>query len=236
MRTFAFLIFLLVFQLSLSAEPANREIFSVEHIVDLRGNWKFKTGDDVRWGEPNFNDSSWEELYVPVPWGKQGHYDYSGIAWYRLKLDVPDKVIRSQLTGITIGFVDSSYELYAGGQKIGRVGSLPPFPKMEYDRIATFKIPQESFSSDGHLVLALRVWKSAEKDDALGGPYERNFLLGPIEHLVQKEFLSEIPLLLLSCIFFMVGIYHLHLYFRRRNLNEYLWFGLLAVLMPPYIH
>ncbi len=50
----------------------------------------------------------------------------------------------------------------------------------------------------------------------------------PIEYLVQKEFLNEIPLLLLSCVFFMVGIYHLHLYFRRRNLNEYLWFGLLS--------
>jgi signal transduction histidine kinase/CheY-like chemotaxis protein len=227
-RRFAFLIFLLFFLQLLPAESADREILNFQHAIDLRGKWKFKTGDDLRWGDPNFNDSSWEQLYVPLPWGKQGHYDYSGIAWYRLQINVPDKTIRDRLTGITMGFVDSSYELYAGGQKIGRVGSLPPFPKMEYDRIATFKISQDSFSSDGQLVLALRVWKSAEKDDALGGPYERNFLLGPIEYLVQKEFLSEIPLLLLSCIFFMVGIYHLHLYFRRRNLGEYLWFGLLS--------
>ena len=225
-RTFP--IFCLVLFLSVSAESADREISSFENIVDLRGKWKFKTGDDLRWVDPNFNDSNWEELQVPVPWGKQGHYEYSGIAWYRLKLHVPEKESRKQFTGITIGFVDSSYELYAGGRKIGRVGSLPPFPKMEYDRITTFRIPQESFSSDGQLMLALRVWKSKEKDDALGGPYERNFLLGPIEYLVQKEFLSEIPLLLLSCVFFMVGIYHLHLYFRRRNLNEYLWFGLLS--------
>jgi signal transduction histidine kinase len=218
----------LVLFLSLSAESADREISSFEHIVDLRGKWKFKTGDDPRWVDPSFNDSNWEELQVPVPWGKQGHYDYSGIAWYRLKLHVPEKESRKQFTGITIGFVDSSYELYAGGRKIGRAGWLPPFPKMEYDRIGTFRIPQESFSSDGQLILALRVWKSDEKDDALGGPFERNFLLGPIEYLVHKEFLSEIPLLLLSCVFFMVGIYHLHLYFRRRNLNEYLWFGLLS--------
>ena len=113
-------------------------------------------------------------------------------------------------------------------EKSVELDGFPPFPKMEYDRIRTFRIPQESFSSDGQLMLALRVWKSDEKADALGGPYERNFLLGPIEYLVQKEFLSEIPLLLLSCVFLMVGIYHLHLYFRRRNLNEYLWFGLLS--------
>ncbi len=231
MQTFVsrtFPIICLVFFLSLPAESADREISSFENIVDLGGKWKFKTGDDLRWVDPNFDDSNWEELQVPVPWGKQGHYDYSGIAWYRLKLYVPEKESRKKFTGITIGFVDSSYELYAGGRKIGRAGWLPPFPKMEYDRIATFKIPQESFSSDGQLMLALRVWKSDEKDNALGGPYERNFLLGPIEYLVQKEFLSEIPLLLLSCVFFMVGIYHLHLYFRRRNLNEYLWFGLLS--------
>ena len=40
-------------------------------------------------------------------------------------------------------------------------------------------------------MLALRVWKSDEKADGLGGPYERNFLLGPIEYLVQKEFLKR---------------------------------------------
>ena len=225
-RTFPILFLVLVF--FPSAESADREILTFERFVDLRGKWKFKTGDDLRWGDPNFNDSSWEELQVPVPWGKQGHYDYSGIGWYRLKLHIPQKEIRNQLTGITIGFVDSSYELYAGGHKIGRVGYLPPYPKMEYDRITTFRIPQESFLKNGELILALRVWKSDEKDAALGGPYERNFLLGPIEYLVQKEVLSEIPLLLLSCVFFMVGIYHLHLYFRRRNLNEYLWFGLLS--------
>jgi signal transduction histidine kinase/CheY-like chemotaxis protein len=227
-RGFAFLTFLFVFLQLLPAESADREISTFEHLVDLRGKWKFKTGDDLRRAEPNFNDSSWEEIYVPVPWGKQGHYDYSGIAWYRLKLHVADVESRKQFTGITIGFVDSSYELYAGGRKIGGAGWLPPFPKMEYDRIGTFRIPRELFSEDGQLVLALRVWKSDEKADELGGPYERNFLLGPIDYLVKKEFLTEIPLLLLSSVFFMVGIYHLHLYFRRRNLNEYLWFGLLS--------
>lgn len=225
-RTYS--IIFLVLALSLSAESADREIFTFDRTVDLRGKWKFKIGDDLRWVDPNFDDSSWEELKVPVPWGKQGHYGYSGIAWYRLKLHVPENGIRQQLSGITIGFVDSSYELYASGRKIGQVGSLPPYPKMEYDRIATFRIPKESFSSNGELVLAIRVWKSAEKEPASGGLYERNFLLGPIEFLIQREFLSEIPLLLLSAIFFMIGIYHLHLYFRRRNLEEYLLCGVLS--------
>ena len=126
-RTFP--IFCFVLFLSLSAESADREISTFEHIVDLRGKWKFKTGDDLRWVDPNFNDSNWEELQVPVPWGKQGHYDYSGIAWYRLELHVPEKESRKQFTGITIGFVDSSYELYAGGRKIGRAGWLPLFSR-----------------------------------------------------------------------------------------------------------
>jgi signal transduction histidine kinase/CheY-like chemotaxis protein len=225
-RTFSIL--LLILFLSLSAESADREILTFERTIDLRGKWKFKTGDDLRWANPNFNDSSWERLQVAVPWGKQGHYKYSGTAWYRLKLHIPKKEFRSQFSGITIGFVDSSYEVYVNGRRIGRIGSLPPFPKMEYDRIATFRIPEGSFSSDGQLVLALRVWKSEEKESTSGGPYERNFLLGPIEFLVQKQFLSEIPLLILSVIFFVVGIYHLHLYFRRRNLNEYLWCGVLS--------
>ena len=139
-RTFP--IFCLVLFLSLSAESADPEISTFEHIVDLRGKWKFKTGDDLRWVDPSFNDSNWEELQVPVPWGKQGHYDFQELPGSVLKLHVPEKESRKQFTGITIGFVDSSYELYAGGRKIGRAGWLPPFPKMEYDRIGTFRIPQ----------------------------------------------------------------------------------------------
>jgi signal transduction histidine kinase/CheY-like chemotaxis protein len=196
--------------------------------VDLHGKWKFKTGDDLRWADPGFDDSSWQEIEVPIPWGRQGHYAYSGFAWYRKKIRIDPEKLGSLYPGITLSYVDSSYEIYAGGQKIGGIGALPPSPKMEYDRIATFTIPQHSITKDGLLVLSIRVWKSPEKDLYLGGLYEGKFMLGSVEWLVHQQFLEQIPALLLSAIFFFVGLYHLHLFLRRRNLKEYLWFGLLS--------
>ena len=204
------------------------EISSSSWSIDLQDKWKFKTGDDLRWADPGFDDTNWQELHVPIPWGRQGHYAYSGMAWYRKKIRIDPEKLRSLYPGITLGFVDSSYEIYAGGYKIGGKGNLPPSPKMEYDRIATFKIPPESFAADGSIVLSLRVWKSPEKDPNLGGPYAGKFIIGPVEWLVHQGFLQEIPSLLLSTLFFFVGIYHIHLYLRRRNLKEYLWFGLLS--------
>src|ERR1700743_1458928 len=76
-------------------------------VVALNGPWKFHTGDDALWADPDFDDSSWESVdltphagahdgdggltgYVPV-WQKGGHRGYSGYAWYRMRvaLDVP---------------------------------------------------------------------------------------------------------------------------------------------------
>src|SRR5262245_45195075 len=75
-----------------------------QSVVKLNGPWKFHTGDDATWADPNFDDSTWESLdltpppgahdddvglsgYVPG-WGARGHRGYSGYAWYRLRVAV----------------------------------------------------------------------------------------------------------------------------------------------------
>ncbi|HSP07251.1 MAG TPA: ATP-binding protein [Acidobacteriota bacterium] len=205
----------------------DREAVTSGHVLDLSGPWKFHTGDDLRWAAPGFDDRVWPTLQVPEPWGRQGYGGYSGIAWYRLTLRIPPPLQTAPL-GLVLGFVDSSYQLYAGGLLLGGVGQLPPSPRMEYDRRQVFPIPARAFDSQGRLVLAVRVWKNAGANRSLGGLYHGTPRLGPTDAIVRQELLSQIPHLLLSALFLLVGLYHIHLYRSRRELKEYLWYGTLA--------
>lgn len=210
-----------------SVQAQQREVPNLNHAVDLSGPWKFHTGDDPQWSAPDFDDSSWKLLQVPRAWGRQGYRGYSGIAWYRLTVRVPlDE--RSIPLSVVIGYVDSSYEIYVGGALVGGVGGLPPVPRQEYDRRATFSIPQPAIGSDGRLVIALRVWKAPSTNPALGGLNHGKSWLGPTSLIARRELISEIPSLLMSMVFLLVGLYHIHLYRSRRELKEYLWYGTLA--------
>lgn len=203
---------------------------SLEPPVALSGTWKFHTGDNPEFANPHFDDHEWSNIQVPLPWGRQGYKSYSGVAWYRLHLQLllaPD-IARDLQPGITMGTVDSSYEIYAGGIKLGQVGALPPSPKMEYDRIQTYSIPTRALDNSGNLVIAVRVWKSPGKDKNLGGLYHEAFLIGRIEDLTRRELLIQLPNLVLAFLFILVGLYHFQLFRRRPELKEYFWFGLLS--------
>src|SRR5262249_23973647 len=72
-------------------------------------------------------------------------------------------------------------------------------------------------------------WKSPGKDKNLGGLYFGSFLAGRMEDLTTHFLLGEIPNLVLSFLFLVVGLYHLQLYRKQPALREYLWFGILTL-------
>jgi hypothetical protein len=58
---------------ALIAAPANAAPCSTsgspQFSVDLAGQtWKFRTGDDVAWAAPGFDDASWQNRVVPDDW------------------------------------------------------------------------------------------------------------------------------------------------------------------------
>jgi signal transduction histidine kinase len=226
----------LVIILVVPPAAADVVVTSLDRQVDLAGPWRFRTGDDPSWAAPGLADEAWGQVEVPRPWGKQGFHGYSGVAWYRLRVRLPPEALlppRPRL-GLSVGLVDSAYEAYAGGILLGGVGGLPPQPRMEYDRTRTYSVPSEAVGPDGLLVLALRVWKSPVKDDNLGGPYHGSFLMGRLEDLARREVIVEVPSLVLSFLFLVVGLYHVQLYRRRPELTEYLWFGSTAAVSGLY--
>jgi hypothetical protein len=132
------------------------EIATLHQPVNLSGQWRFAPQDNSSFSQVTFDDSKWQLLHVPTPWGRQGHYSFSGVGWYRLNVHIKQmgQTAENEQIGITIGKIADSYELYVNGQLLGGTGSLPPNPKFDYDRERTYLIPPHLSNPGNQFVIA----------------------------------------------------------------------------------
>jgi hypothetical protein len=198
--------------------------------VEVGGNWHFRTGDDLAWAQPGYNDSSWEQLRGDQTWGAQTHPSYVGFAWYRKPIEV-DRA-SGPLT-ILMPPVDDAYELYWNGKKIGGSGSLPP--RAQWDatpQAATFPLPTNSG------VLALRVWKStlASVDPNTLGGMEAAPRIGDSAYLalqaratVMEHERRRLPVLISSALMLVTGLISLLVFMRERRRWLYFWLALYLI-------
>lgn len=145
-----------------------------QSVVPLDGPWKFHTGDDPRWSDPAFDDSTWESVDLSAPaeatdgdvgitgytagWGAKGHAGYHGYAWYRLHLTVMPPAGGS-LALLGPWAVDSVYQVYANGTLLGGIGDFSDTTPLahgnHYPKL--FELPPD-VARGGAVLLAIRVW------------------------------------------------------------------------------
>ncbi len=109
-----------------------------ESTVELAGPWKFHVGDDTAWAQPDFNDSSWEEVDLTPDgktglssgWTARGHKGYSGFAWYRLQ----GRCHTISTTPTNYSSMDNGL----GSSESSRTIMLPPTPQSP----STFACPE----------------------------------------------------------------------------------------------
>ncbi len=92
-------------------------------LVDLSGNWLFRTGDDPAWKERFVSREGWTTVTVPAPWEPQGFEGYDGFGWYRHVFYLPDSLRREDLA-LLLGKIDDVDEAYLNGRRIGRTGNV----------------------------------------------------------------------------------------------------------------
>jgi len=222
---------------AVTSEVPRLTVAEMEETYSLKGQWKFRPGDDFKWASPGYDDSDWSGKAIPERWDKGGFPEHGQFAWYRLTLEL-DPEQRSSLShlGVKMGKVLNAYELYVGGELMGGVGKLPPLSEANYDRKRIYMIPPSAIAADGTLVLALRVWGGSELalSNWGGGPHEGDFRIGDYANLVKGSFLSEIPGLMACVLFLGFGCYHIYLYRRNRQLPTYFWYGLMALDIGIY--
>jgi signal transduction histidine kinase/DNA-binding NarL/FixJ family response regulator len=219
------------------ASGAALEIVSLDPPTSLSGTWRYRTGDDPSWASAELDDSGWSGIRVPTGWGPAA-YDgpRAEFVWYRRALvlsGVPDGPDEPRVA-VAIGKVDSAYEVYASGVRLGGVGALPPHPRPDYDRHAVYLVPRQAIDAQRRVVIAVRVWKSPQTNSRTGGLVEGPFLLGSFAALTRREVVSELPQLGLVTLFVLTAVMHLHLFARRPQLREYLWFGVMSLLAAAY--
>ena len=82
----------------------------------LPQNWKFHSGDNKEWADPNFNDNSWENINTGLDENKIPEEKWTGVGWFRFHLNID-----SSLYGKTVELylIQSGYtEVYFNGHFI----------------------------------------------------------------------------------------------------------------------
>lgn len=110
---------------SLRNDPSYDHAVTVVKTIPLPlDNWKFITDPDDEGFQKNyytesFDDSAWRKIAVAKNWEEQIAGSYDGIAWYRVKFAMPEKM---KCSGVDISFggVDESAWVWLNGKYIGQ--------------------------------------------------------------------------------------------------------------------
>lgn len=232
-----------------------------QSLVALTGPWKFHIGDDPRWADPRFDDSGWqpyelmpghstltpdELLAAPeLPgWQQHGHPGYTGYAWYRMRLQLPEDT--HSLALLVPPHVNDAYEVFLNGSKIGSFGDLNGWPLSYLGQPRLFLIPDAVRRSGPRVTVAMRFWnqriEAAASERNLAGGLRSVPLVGPstllqvFEQSLQKQIeqrgiapgeTASRPwgLIGLVVLYVAVGLISLFLFLFSRNYKEYLWAG-----------
>lgn len=134
----------------------------IHGVLDLDSPWRFHIGDDPRWSDPAFDDSSWQTIKLGTPISEQGVPSYTGYAWYRMRLQP------RQLSAFGSLPADSPFDLlvasysigqltvYVDGIEAGRTRGMRESPVMYQSPAFAAILPRPD--SSGTTVLAIRTW------------------------------------------------------------------------------
>lgn len=213
--------------------PACAQVFNVEEnrvlMAPLAGLMRFHTGDDPRWSEPSFDDSTWPLISSGKDWSEQGYKDYGGFAWYRFKVTLPHA---HPPLALYIPRIMTSYQVFADGKLMGSFGGFPPDATIYSLHRHLVLLPQ---SQAADIQIAIRVWHWPNWAMYYGGGFAGVPSIGDTETLqnwmtLQDEDtfwrLSAPNCSALFCFLYCMAGFAL--FVMRPKERVYLWYGLLG--------
>ncbi|MEN8156848.1 MAG: acetylxylan esterase [Bacteroidota bacterium] len=187
-------------------------LFGLAHGVQaqnlLKFEWKFKTGDDLAWAEPGYDDSGWNTLYGGTDWENQGYGTYDGFAWYRQSVTIPGsmKEVAIERGGfvLSLGRIDDSDVTYWNGKILGQTGRMPPEYETGYSEPRAYIIPVELIRWDQENTVAVRVYDDHGGGGIVGDPvtltvkgFQSVVSVTPVMEREDHLFLNEDPVKLM---------------------------------------
>ena len=215
----------------------------------IGGVWRVRAGDNEAFLDADVAGPDWVKTPVPGVWPEEiprGH------AWMRTTISVPWAAVNhpdlpsrwaKARPVIAVMEAGNAFELYVGGKQVGVFGDVDDEDRADVLRpLISDPIPFSAVTSDGRLEVALRVWRTpafARMEDHYAGISGADEIwfgrADDIEVFVASETLraqrQQFLFGPLGFLLFVVGAYHLQLYRRRRQLRDYLWLGLLLMVV-----
>ncbi len=170
---------------SLAGARAQRQVSLGNATVDLTGPWKFHTGDNMAWAQPNFDDSAWGTMDLTPPprsydpelgtggfvpgWTARGYPGYAGYAWYRLRVNIQDG--QTALALKMPDNFDDAYQVYVNGELVGQFGRFTARGVTMYSAHPS-AVPFPANVRGGLVTIAIRMWMNTStplEDPYAGG-------------------------------------------------------------------
>jgi sigma-B regulation protein RsbU (phosphoserine phosphatase) len=202
-----------------------------EPVASLDGLWRFHTGDNPAWADPNFDDSQWPLLRSDEAWGQQGYKNYGGFAWYRFTVVVPEG---GRNWSIYLGPMETGYQLFVDGRLAGSFGPILNSRNYSASSRAFAMSPAASGPHTFHI--AIRAWHAPAWADYAPGGFFGSGYFGDSRLIAQRAatarslqwngLVDEYTYAVLGT---LVSLVVLVLFFIRREEREYLWFALLLL-------
>ena len=174
---------------------------SNKHLTTLNGPWKFIAGDNLQYAESNYDDSQWENMDLTAPpgvhdddvglsgyvpgWTAKGHSNYSGYAWYRLKV-ILDSLPENNLAFAAPPSVDDAYQVFINGSLLGSTADFSGTVPIIYSIQPRMFVVPENVKKEKDITIAFRVWMASASLGAGAGGIHIAPTLGEKKHIERK--------------------------------------------------
>jgi hypothetical protein len=222
------------------AQPARSQL---EGKIVYPNFYKYHTGDDTTWAQPEFDDSDWEQIEIDeFPLDR-----WQGIGWFRYVLEV-DSVLQNSPLGLAMEYA-GAIEFYLDGKllyQFGKVGiskedEKPYITSMPELRAIVFRAPSEVEGGKSRHLIAIRYSSFfLQSPLAAGAEPGVNFKIGGLQQMsaARDNFrrTAGIHQMLLMGILLAFALLHFLLFLFYPPLRPNLYFAALAAFLAPTIY
>ncbi|HRG47877.1 MAG TPA: 7TM diverse intracellular signaling domain-containing protein [Leptospiraceae bacterium] len=182
-------------------------------------------------------DKTWHEV-TQFPIWMNKHFPKEGsLSTYTLVtyFDIPDEILNHpEQAGIRFGEIGEAFEIYLNGNRIAKEGEVS-VDKVSFHRTVRGKVWQvpKGFMQAKNNYLLVKL-SGHPKFDHTGFYLTKHYDFGLADALKYDE-QDRISLMLVG-IYAVVGLYHLFLFFRRREEKYNFYYGAFAFIVSLYIY
>jgi len=199
--------------------------------IELLENWKYHSGDNPQWADPDFDDSDWEVVDTRLRPNNLPESGWNGIGWFRLHLTVD-----SSLWNVPLAIYNEqngASEIFLNGNLIYRLGEIGSSEKDQVTFIQ--RIPRYIiFSDTRNQVLAVRYsnysWKKIHQFGGFAGfgPLIgdlNDYVAGSVSRVRQRSIYQ----LIFTSVPLTLALIHLLLFLFYREGRENLFYSICMV-------